>query len=78
MTLKIGIIGGGRITGLHGLAYRDYPHAEIYAVCDVNEEIAKSRAVEWDADHVFTDYHEMLADPAIDAVEIITPHHLHA
>ena len=78
MTLKIGIIGGGRITGLHGLAYRDYPHAEIYAVCDVNEEIAKSRAVEWAADHVFTDYHEMLADPAIDAVEIITPHHLHA
>ena len=78
MSLNIGIIGGGRITGLHGLAYDDYPHAKIYAVCDINEEIAQGRAAEWGAQRTFTDYHELLADPAIDAVEIITPHHLHA
>ena len=78
MPLKIGIIGGGRITGLHGLAYLDYPDAEIYAVCDISEEVAASRAAEWGAEQTFTDYHELLADAAIDAVEIITPHHLHA
>ena len=28
MTLRVGIIGGGRITGLHALAYCHYPQAE--------------------------------------------------
>jgi len=78
MTLRVGIIGGGRITGMHALAYHDYPKAEIYALCDANEQVARDRAQEWNVQHWFTDYREMLADEAIDAVEIITPHHLHA
>jgi predicted dehydrogenase len=76
--LRVGIIGGGRITSLHALAYEDNPKAEIYAVCDIDEENARGHTKEWGAQRWFTDYHEMLADPAIDAVEIITPHHLHA
>ena len=76
--LRIGIIGGGRITDLHALAYRDYQKAEIYAVSDINENTARSRAEEWGARHWYTDYREMLSDPKIDAVEIITPHHVHA
>ena len=76
--LRVGIIGGGRITGLHALAYQDNPKAEIYAICDVNEDVARSRAQEWGAKRWFTDYHDMLAESAINAVEIITPHHLHA
>ena len=75
--LRVGIIGGGRITDLHALAYKDYPKAEIYAVCDVNEDIARTRAEEWGARRWFTDYRELLAEPAIEAVEVITPHHLH-
>ncbi|MCH2129301.1 MAG: Gfo/Idh/MocA family oxidoreductase [Pirellulaceae bacterium] len=75
---RIGIIGGGRITGMHALAYNDYPKAEMYALCDANEQVARDRSQEWNVQHWYTDYHEMLADEAIDAVEIITPHHLHA
>ena len=78
MALRVGIIGGGRITGLHALAYQDNSKAEIYAVCDINEDVARGRAQEWGAQRWFTDYREMLAESAIDAVEVITPHHLHA
>lgn len=76
--LRVGIIGAGRITDLHALAYKDNPKAEIYAVCDADGKTAERRALEWGARQWFTDYHEMLSDSAVDAVEIITPHHLHA
>jgi len=76
--LKVGFIGAGRIADLHAAAYRDNPDAELYAVCELTEETAIRRADEWGASRWFTDYHEMLADKALDAVEILTPHHLHA
>jgi len=76
--LRVGFIGAGRIADLHAAAYRDNPDAELYAVCDVVEDTARRRAEEWGAARWFTDYHEMLADKALDAVEILTPHVLHA
>ncbi len=76
--LRVGIIGGGRIAALHALPYDENPKAEIWAVCDVDEDIARSRAEDWGVARWFTDYRDMLAESAIDAVEVITPHHLHA
>ena len=76
--LRVGIIGGGRITALHALAYQGYPKAEVYAVCDIDEGTGRRHADEWGAARYYQDYGELLADPKIDAVEIITPHHLHA
>ena len=64
MPLQVGIIGGGRITWLHALAYQDYPQAEIFAVCDVDAEVARSRAEQWGVRRWFTDYREMLGEPA--------------
>ena len=40
-------------------------------------EHAKERAAEWGVPQVYGDLHELLADPEIDAVEILTPTHLH-
>ena len=76
--LRVGFIGCGRISDLHALAYKDNPDAEIYAVCDTQEETARRRAEEWGAARWCTDYREVLADEAVEAVEILTPHHLHA
>jgi predicted dehydrogenase len=45
--LKFGIIGAGRISDMHAPAYINNPRAEIYAVCDKNEEVAKRRMREW-------------------------------
>ncbi|OIP35663.1 MAG: hypothetical protein AUK47_16505 [Deltaproteobacteria bacterium CG2_30_63_29] len=75
--LRIGIIGAGQIANLHVEAYKKLTTAKIYAVCDAREDIAIAKALEWSAERVYTDYEELLADPNVDAVEILTPHHLH-
>ncbi len=75
--LNVGIIGCGRITDLHAPGYARSRRARIFAVCDVNPELAARRGAEWGAERVYTDYHKLLADPDVQAVEIIVPHHLH-
>ena len=76
--LRVGFIGAGAITELHYLGYQDNPTAELHAICDVDEDLLHSRASDWGISKTFTDYRQLLADPEIDAVEVITPHHLHA
>jgi predicted dehydrogenase len=75
--LNIGIIGCGLIANLHARAYQDEERAQLYAVCDVDPECATARKEEWKAEKAFSDYRELLADPEVDAVEILTPHKLH-
>jgi predicted dehydrogenase/putative sterol carrier protein len=75
--LNIGMIGCGLISNLHARGYRDNPRARLYAVCDVDRDLVAARKEEWGAEKTFTDYRELLADPELDAVEIITPHKLH-
>jgi predicted dehydrogenase len=76
-SLRVAFVGAGRIADLHALGYRDNPDAAIHAVCDVDGAWATKRAGEWAALRTFTDFHEVLADREVDAVEILTPHHLH-
>jgi predicted dehydrogenase len=76
--VRVGFVGCGRIADLQCLGYLGHPRAEIAAVCDVDEALARRRASAWGAAKVHTDLERLLADPAIDAVEILTPHHLHA
>jgi len=76
--LRVGFIGAGRITDLHCLGYKDNPKAELYAVCDVNEALLQRRVREWGVARAYTDYRQLLADPDVEAVEVITPHDLHA
>jgi len=76
--LRVGLIGVGRIADLHRLGYVDNPRAELYAVCDVDEGRVQRRTREWGVNKAYTDYRRLLADRNVDAVEVITPHHLHA
>ncbi|HEU4760538.1 MAG TPA: Gfo/Idh/MocA family oxidoreductase [Dehalococcoidia bacterium] len=76
--LRVAFIGAGRIADLHALGYRDNPDAELYAVCDADAEVAARRAAEWGAAKHCSNDRQLLADPDVDAVEILTPHHLHA
>ena len=76
--LRVGFIGVGRITDLHYLGYKDNPNAELYVLCDTDETLLQQRVREWGVGKAYTDYHQLLADPNVDAVEVITPHHLHA
>lgn len=76
--IRVAIVGCGRISDLHELGYRGYEQAKLVAVCDTNHSHAKDKAKAWGVDKVFTDYHKLLADPEIDLVELLIPHHLHA
>ena len=76
--IRVGLIGVGGIADLHYLGYKGNPKAELYAICDIDEKLLQRRAIEWGAQKAYTDYHQLLADPTVDAVEVITPHHLHA
>lgn len=75
--INVGIIGCGRIADLHYPGYKSSKDAHIYAVCDVDAATAARRKKEWKAEKSYTDYRELLADSAVDAVEVLTPHHLH-
>lgn len=76
--VRVGLIGVGGIARLHSLGYKDNPKAELFALCDVNGELLQQRAREWGTRKAYVDYRQLLADPDVDAVEVITPHHLHA
>lgn len=76
--LRVGIVGAGNISDLHALAYEEDNRAQIVAVCDPNEDAAVERSLRWGAKKFFNNLDDMLKDPDIDAVEILTPNYLHA
>ncbi|GAC1566279.1 MAG: Gfo/Idh/MocA family oxidoreductase [Ktedonobacteraceae bacterium] len=75
--VRVGMIGMGSIAYMHEAGYTDPgDNSEIVAVCDVEEELARDRAIPYQA-KVYTDYHDLIADPNIELVDIAVPHHLH-
>jgi predicted dehydrogenase len=76
--IRAAIVGCGRIAGLHQLGYRGRQDARIVAVCDPKAGRARQAAKEWGVEKVYTDYSRVLADPEVNLVELLVPHHLHA
>jgi predicted dehydrogenase len=79
-SLGVGFIGAGRISDLHALAYLEPDRrARIVAVCDADPALARQRGEAWGVPEgrIFTSYHDLLALPEVDMVEILLPHHLH-
>jgi UDP-N-acetyl-2-amino-2-deoxyglucuronate dehydrogenase len=75
--LNVSILGAGLIAPNHAAGFQEVPDlAQVVAVCDTNRESAETLASMFDA-RVYTDYHEMLANPHIDLVDVLLPHHLH-
>ena len=78
MKIRIGVVGTGNISSLHVAGFKQHPNAEVVAVCDKVKKKVKRKAEQWGIYDIFTDYQELLRQPNIDAVAILTPHHLHA
>lgn len=76
-TPRIGIVGAGNIASLNVAGYLEDPRCDVVAVCDPREGRAESAAAAWGVATAYTDLDAMLADPGIDAVEILTPTNLH-
>lgn len=76
--INIAVIGTGRMGSVHvtNLA-RKIPEANLSAICDIRLEVAQALADQLGIQRVVYDYHELLADPDIEAVLIAasTPAH---
>lgn len=76
--VKIGIIGCGKIAQLrHIPEYAANPDACLWGFFDVNHQRAQQIADQYGAT-AYESYQQMLADPEIDAVSILTPNYTHA
>lgn len=76
--IKVGVIGLGSISEMHIQSYQKSNEAELAALCDINEERLHKQAKKLGVEHTYTDYHELLANPEIDAVSICTWNNTHA
>jgi len=77
--VKIAVIGTGRMGSVHtrNIA-RLVPEADLVAVCDIRLEVAQAVADELGIQRVVQDYHELMADPEIEAILIATSTDTHA
>ena len=75
--VRIGLIGAGQRGQQHLENYQQVPGAEIVAVADINESLARSVAARFDIPHVYTDYRELLRRDDLEAVDICLHNNLH-
>ena len=74
--LKVGLLGAGRIAGVHATAITSHPQSELTAVSDFYPEAAEKLAGQYGAVARSTD--EIIADPEIEAVLIATSTDTHS
>ncbi len=71
-TLRVGLIGAGGIGRTHLASYDRVREAQIVAVVDINEELARHAAQQVSA-QAFQSVEQMLNEVELDAVDICTP-----
>jgi predicted dehydrogenase len=74
---RFGLVGCGRISSKHIDAIKSIPNAKLAAVCDINEDRAKTVSEKAGLDKYYLSYDEMLQKEEIDIINILTPSGLH-
>ena len=76
--LRVGVLGAGAISqAAHFEACRKARNAELYAICDVAEDLVTKMAAIHQPHVTYLDYDAMLADPQIEAVIVASADQLH-
>ena len=76
--LRVGVIGVGWFGTVHCRAIADHPQLELAALCDASEDRLAEMAREHGVARTCTDYRELVDDPEIDALAVVTPWDHHA
>jgi predicted dehydrogenase len=76
--IGFGLIGCGTWGSIHARTYRASPFVRLVQVCDQDEGRAAHFAQEYGAEKCSTDWHNILTDPEIQAVSVVTPDFAHA
>jgi myo-inositol 2-dehydrogenase/D-chiro-inositol 1-dehydrogenase len=74
--LNVGLLGAGRIAGVHATAITTHPGSRLAAVSDINTDAAARLAAQYGT--VVRSNDDIIADPAIDAVLIATSTDTHS
>ncbi|MBI4569441.1 MAG: Gfo/Idh/MocA family oxidoreductase [Planctomycetes bacterium] len=74
---RIGIIGGGWMSGVHAQAFKSLPNAQVTAICSRTAATAERFAKTYDVPRRFTDLRTFLKCAEVDVVVVVTPNHLH-
>ncbi|MEM8748866.1 MAG: Gfo/Idh/MocA family oxidoreductase [Pseudomonadota bacterium] len=76
--LRVGVLGCGPIAQAgHFESVTKGVNTELFAICDVAEDLLNRFAITHDAKRSYTDYDAMLADPEVEAVIIATADAFH-
>ncbi|MBE5761660.1 MAG: Gfo/Idh/MocA family oxidoreductase [Clostridiales bacterium] len=75
--LNFAVIGCSNMAKTHMNGIIANEGAELYAICDIDEDILKNRHEEFPSAKAFTDYRELVKDENVDAVVLVTPDQLH-
>ena len=77
--MKVAVIGCGTIANsAHIPAYMANPDAEIKYFCDILPHKAEAAVEKYGCGTAVVDYHDVLADPEIEAVSVCTPNKEHS
>ncbi len=77
--VRLAIVGCGSISWLNAPGYLEHERCGVVALCDPDIERCRRRAREWGIEpRLYERYDDVLADADVDAVELLTPTHLHA
>jgi predicted dehydrogenase len=77
MTLKVALVGCGKVADQHIAEIQKVPWSRVAAVCDEELLMAKQVAVRYGIDNYYTSFDEMLAVETPDVVHIATPPRSH-
>ena len=78
--IRVGSVGiGGISRHVHLPGIERSPDLKLVAVCDIDPEALRYAQEKYGIDeaHCFTDYHDLINCPDVDAVDISTPNDVH-
>lgn len=77
--INVGVIGAGRIGKLHTEnLVKEFPHVKVSAIADVYADRIKDWVEAQGIQNIYSDYHDILKNPEIDAVLICSPTNTHS
>lgn len=76
MTLRTAVVGGGTVSAIHLSGIVENPQTELAGICDVDEDVARDLADEYDT-RAFFDLEEMIDAVDLDWIHLCTPVQTH-
>src|SRR5436190_765291 len=76
--MRFGLIGFGAWGKQHAQAIASLPGLELAAIACASTDSAHAAAAAYPSARVTQDWREVLADPGVDTVDVVTPNHIHA